>query len=516
MVETVTRPIIRIGSDTRSIEDIVSLASGSARAELAASDDYRQHLNSGVALLEASCEAGHTVYGVNTGFGDSCQTAVPEDQQSSLPVNLFRYHGCGTGEHFSYMEGRAIVACRLVSLAKGYSGVRPILLESMVALLNAGLAPSIPKEGSVGASGDLTPLSYIAAVLSGEREVLVDGKMRAAGEALQDRGLRPIELAPKESLALMNGTSVMAALNCFAFLHARRLARFAATLTAMAVDALEGRLEHFDARIHELKPHLGQVRFAQWVRSDLSRRTTPPSSHRIQDQYSLRCAPHIGGVLLDSLPWMRTFIQTELNSVNDNPIVDPDTGNIYHGGNFYGGHMCYVADCLKNIVANLADMFDRQFQLLCNPSTNRGLPANLVGGATLAMAAHHGFKAMGISTSALAAEALKQTIPASVFSRSTENHNQDKVSMGTIATRECLRIIELTETVAAIHLLGLCQALDLRGIDKCCSRSSRMHAAVRRAVPSHVSDRRMDVDIAAVLDMLRNDQLPLGSLEDLS
>lgn len=507
---------IIISNQPVSIEDIVALATGARHAELDSTSSYGEHVQRGVALLESHCASGATVYGVNTGFGDSCQTNVPADQQADLAVNLFRYHGCGTGSRFSYEEARGIVACRLVSLAKGYSGVRWQVLESLCSLLNAEIAPCIPQEGSVGASGDLTPLSYIAAVISGEREVLVEGTEKPAMEALQARNLMPIRLAPKESLAIMNGTSVMAALVCFGFLRAKRLARLSATLTAMAVDTLQGVKEHFDARLYDLKPHPGQAQFAAWVRSDLAVTTEmPPMQHRVQDRYSLRCAPHIAGVLLDSLPWMRTFIEAEINSVNDNPIVDIDTQRVLHGGNFYGGHICYVADCLKNTLANIADMLDRQLQLLCNPATNHGLPVNLVGTSPPANASHHGFKAMQISTSALAAEALKMSMPASVFSRSTENHNQDKVSMGSIATRECLRTIELTETVAAIHLLALCQAVDLRGVDQCCPKSRAMHNVIRRRVPKHTVDRRMDVDIEAVLGMLRAEELPLDGLEQV-
>jgi histidine ammonia-lyase len=502
-----------IGSNAIKIEDIIALGIGKNKAVLDSSHTYQNHLNQSVALLENLQATGTAIYGVNTGFGDSCQTEVPKDQQVLLPLNLFRYHGCGTGANFTYEEARAMVACRLVSLAKGYSGVRPELLNALITFLNADIAPCIPQEGSVGASGDLTPLSYIAAVLCGEREVFYGGQVHSASDILRAKEIAPMVLAPKESLALMNGTSAMVALNCFAYAHALRLTRLSATLTAMAIDVLEGSKEHFDPRIHELKPHPGQMHFAAWIRNDLSWTEASSSQHRIQERYSLRCAPHIGGVLLDSLPWMRSFIEIEINSVNDNPIVDMTTQRILHGGNFYGGHMCYVADCLKNAVANIADMLDRQLQLLCNPVTNNGLPANLVGSPPHARPSHHGFKAMQISTSALAAEALKQTMPASVFSRSTENHNQDKVSMGTIAARECLRTIELTETIAAIHLLALCQAVDLRGPQACCSKSREMRALVRQSVPQHTEDRRMDHDIAAVLEMLRNEKLPLTEME---
>mgnify|MGYP000075323383 CR=1 FL=1 len=206
-------------------------------------------------------------------------------------------------------------------------------------------------------------------------------------------------------------------------------------------------------RIFAAKPHPGQAAYARWVAEDLG--SIGDHEGRIQDRYSIRCAPHVVGVLLDALPWMIAWTQTELNGANDNPLIDPDSGEALHGGNFYGGHACFVADALKNAVANLADLHDRQLALLCSSHTNNGLPENLVGRQGPDRAAHHGFKAMQISASALTAEALKLTMPASVFSRSTECHNQDKVSMGTIAARDAVRIVELTEQVLAIVLLAV-------------------------------------------------------------
>jgi histidine ammonia-lyase len=219
------------------------------------------------------------------------------------------------------------------------------------------------------------------------------------------------------------------------------------------------------------------------------------------------------GVLLDALPWMRTWLETELNGANDNPLIDPDTGEALHGGNFYGGHACFVADALKNTVANVADLLDRQLALLCSPHTSNGLPENLAGRSGDDRAIHHGFKAMQIAASALAAEALKLCTPASVFSRSTECHNQDKVSMGTIAAREAQRVVELTETLAAIHTLAVCQAIDLRNGGVGPARLRALWSCVRGRVPRVEEDRRQDSDIAAVLELLRADALPIGDID---
>jgi histidine ammonia-lyase len=506
--------VVRFGRDTLGIDTVLALARGEARAVLDEDPEYRRRLAAGARALDQQLRGSNAIYGVSTGFGDSCDTAVPPDLSEVLLKNLVHFHGCGTGARLSENESAAVVAVRLASLSRGYSGVRAQVLEAMCALLNRRVLPCIPAEGSVGASGDLTPLSYVAAVLMGDREAWFGGQVLPAGDALARAQLEPIALGPKESLAIMNGTSVMTALACFSERAAVRLGRSAAALTAMASDVLSGVAGHFDDRIFAQKPHPGQRAVARWIREDLEYdRSQPRAAARLQDRYSVRCAPHVIGVLLDAQPLFRSILEVEINSVNDNPMVDPETGDILSGGNFYGGHVCFVMDALKNAVANLADLLDRQLVLLCTPATSGGLPANLVGVTGPEKVAHFGFKAMQIATSALTAEALKLTVPASIFSRSTENHNQDKVSMGTIAARDALRVVELVETVTAIHLLALCQAADLRGLSNCHRRTRALHVAVRQRVPMNTADRRMDVDIAEVLALHRAGALPYGEID---
>jgi histidine ammonia-lyase len=463
-----------------------------------------------VHLLHEAIERGERIYGVTTGFGDACVNVVPFDDAAALAQNLLRYHGCGTGRLLDVAETRAVIVSRLGSLARGHSAVRPVVLETLIGLLNHGIAPCIPEEGSVGASGDLTPLSYVASVLSGEGDAIVRGVPVKAMNALEGAGLSPLTLEPREALALMNGTSVMSGIAALGFLRSRRLARVSATLTAMAVEALEGDPGQYDDRIFAVKPHPGQRAVARWILDELSPRPERGEDTRLQDRYSLRCAPHVIGVLADVLPVSRQFLEVELNSVNDNPILDLETGDVLRSGNFYGGHVAQAAEMLKTGVANIADLLDRQLALLCNPVTSNGLPRDLVQGDVRGATAHHGFKAMQITASALTAEALKLTMPASVFSRSTESHNQDKVSMGTIAARELRRILELTESVAAIHLLALCQAIDLRGGPRPESRIAKVHAAVRARIPFVSRDRPMDVDIRAVAAALHDDTLPFA------
>lgn len=505
---------VTIGSATVRIEDVLAVAEGGAWIALDDSCEFRESLQRSVDLLDQLIARNAVIYGVTTGFGASCETAVSADLSAQMAANLVRFHGVGTGRFLDPVETAAVMVVRLVSLAQGRSGVRPVLLERICDLLNHRILPQIPAEGSVGASGDLTPLSYIAAALIGEREVSVDGVVMPAAQALAAAKLEPIQLRPKESLALMNGTSVMTGLACLAYERGRRLARWSAALTAMMSDVTNGNRSHFDDRIFLAKPHPGQRCCAEWIANDIEYQSSEAHHNgRIQDRYSIRCAPHVIGVLLDSLPFIHQLIETEINSSNDNPLLDLETGDVLHGGNFYGGHPCMAMDVLKNAVANLADLADRQMALVCNPHTNHGLPADLVARNERDHVSHHGFKAMQITASALAAEALKLTMPASVFSRSTESHNQDKVSMGTIAARDALRVIELTETILAIVTLALCQAVDLREQRNCRMRARAMHQAVRAAIPMVDVDRRQDHDIQQVLSMFRGKQLPIGEID---
>jgi histidine ammonia-lyase len=500
---------LAIGRARLSVADVLDLAHGRVLPALDGDPAYRSKLADARRVLESALRDGQAVYGVTTGVGASVDNAIPDTLRHVLPKNLLRFHGCGVGPILGEVEAAAVVSVRLNSLARGHSGVSVGLLERLCELLRHRLLPRIPAQGSVGASGDLTPLSYLAALLVGEREVTLRGRARLAADALAEVGLAPLELGPKESLALMNGTSVMTALGCLATARARRLARLGAAVTALASVGTHGNPGHFDPRLFDWKPHPGQQEAASWIRLDLEGAPPAPPA-RLQDRYSLRCAPHALGVLVDAEAFARRTLEIELNGVDDNPLIDPERGDVLHGGNFFGGHVAFVMDALKIALAGAADLFDRQLVLLCSPETSDGLPANLVsGGARGAGVAHHGMKAMQITASALAAEAAKLAMPAGVFSRSTESHNQDKVSLGTIAARDALAMVELAETVAAIGLIAGCQALDLRAPERPPRRLAALHAAVRAEVPMLREDRRQDVDIERVLGLLRAGELPL-------
>lgn len=509
-----TEGIVPFDGSPLSIENIVDLAKRRKRPSLSRSPEFVQRINDGAQTVADVLARDGVIYGVTTGYGDSCEVGIDNALVDQLPVNLSRFHGCGLGDFFSAEETRAILAVRLNSLCQGYSGVSFQLLEYLAWLLNNDVLPLIPEEGSVGASGDLTPLSYIAGALIGERQVRVAGKVKSSDTVFAQFGIAPYVLKPKEALALMNGTAVMTALACINWFQADYATRLASRITSMAVSAGQGNPHHFEYDLFKVKPHCGQQQVAEWLWGDLQPSTASPRQTRVQDRYSLRCAPHIIGSVVDVLPFLKTTIENELNSANDNPIVDPDTGRILHGGHFYGGHIAMAMDTLKTQLANIADLHDRQIALLLDPKTNHGLPPNLTAATKTKQPLHHGFKAVLIGTSAWAAEALKQTMPASVFSRSTECHNQDKVSMGTIAARDCRRVLQLTQQVLAAGLLVTSHGVSLRaqcGVNCLAEDAAEMAQQLCSHHPLLQHDRALDDELRRLIEQIEQQHWKLYS-----
>ncbi|PRH83226.1 HAL/PAL/TAL family ammonia-lyase [Arenimonas caeni] len=505
---TTPRRHLPVDGSALSIEDVAEVARGLACPRLSDDPAFAARINRGAEFVDRLIAEDGAVYGVSTGYGDSCTVVIPPALVAELPHRLYTYHGVGLGRFLDPGETRAVLLARLASLSQGMSGVSLGLLRQLQALLEHDILPLIPAEGSVGASGDLTPLSYVAAVLCGEREAWHQGRVRPAAEALADCGLRPLVLRPKEGLALMNGTAVMTALACLAWQRADYLGRLATRITAFNVLASDGNAHHFDQALFAVKPHPGQQRVAARLRGDLASDRPPRNELRLQDRYSLRCAPHVIGVLEDALPFLRGLVENELNSANDNPIIDAGQEMVLHGGHFYGGHVAFAMDSLKNAVANLADLLDRQMALLVDARYNHGLPANLSGARGERAALNHGLKALQISASAWTAEALKLTMPASVFSRSTECHNQDKVSMGTIAARDCLRVLELSEQVAAALLVTARQGVALRrsleGTARLSAAPEAMLADLSARIPLIEEDRALDGELRQLVQAIRD------------
>ncbi|SCF77108.1 aromatic amino acid ammonia-lyase [Streptomyces sp. MnatMP-M17] len=466
------------------------------------------------------------IYGVTTGFGDSVTNQISPERAAHLQRNLIRYHLNGVGPDAEADVIRATLLIRANALARGNSGIRPLVIERLLQHLAADILPRVPERGSLGASGDLVPLCYVASVLLGEGDAYFGKKIVPASEAQREMGILPTVLEAKEGLALINGTSFTTAFAVLAAHDAASIAQAAEIVTAFIGEALLGNASHYADFVHEAKPHPGQLASAAELRrmtADSGLSTTYEEilgatdplqddhrelEQRIQEHYSLRCAPHVIGVLRDTLTWVGQWLTTEVNASTDNPLFSVDEERVHHGGNFYAGHVAQAMDSLKVATAGVADLLDRQLALVVDPKFNAGLPANLVPPSLSAEAGlHHGFKGMQIAASAVTAEALKTAAPASVFSRSTEAHNQDKVSMGTIAARDARTVNELTGQVAAIALLAGAQAIDLRGRENAAPSVRRIHELIRSRVPFTDGDRRMEADIATVRELILDGSL---------
>jgi phenylalanine ammonia-lyase len=520
-------PPVRLDGHSLALDDVAAVARGDAGAVLSDARDVRAAIAASRDLRDELVESGAPVYGVTTGFGDSVFRQIAPEKAAALQAHVVENLGNGTGPTASVATARAVVLIRANTLARGHSGVRVELVERLLELLEHRITPIIPEEGSVGASGDLVPLSYVAATVCGTRTVDDDGVVRPAAEALADARLDPLVLEPKEALALVNGTAFMTGIAALAAVDARRIALVADVCTALAVEVLRGISGPFTPFVHEVaKPHPGQMRSARNVRrllegSRLARRYDDVvivagamgDGYReldvpIQDKYSLRCAPHFVGVLWDTLEWVERWLEIEINSTNDNPMFDVGARRAVSGGNFSGGHVGLAMDALRTAVASVADLLDRQMELVVDEKFNAGLTPNLIPVRDIddALAGlDHGFKGMQLACSSLTAEALSRCMPLTAFSRSTECHNQDKVSMGATAARATRDVVELTEKVAAIHLVALCQAADLRGPENL-GRTRSVYEAVREIVPFRDVDRAMADDIARVVDLLRSNR----------
>lgn len=511
-----------------SLADVARVGSGLSGYSFDLSKDARIRMAASVSMRDRLVASRVPIYGTTTGFGDSSGRQIGPEKTAELQRNLLRFFRVGTGAMAPCDVVRATMVIRANCAARGNSGIRedPIIL--MLELLERDILPLIPERGSVGASGDLAPLSYLAAVLTGEGMVHHQGAELSAADALTGNGLQPVELQAKEGLALINGTSFMAGYTAMAFAEASELVWAAELCTAFITELRHSPREQFAAFPHVHKPHPGQLASAANIfellagssltvkYSDLATASMSEGhaylelQRRIQDPYSIRCAPHVIGVLRDTMTWVEQWLTHEINSSNDNPLFDVETDLVHNSGNFYGGHVAHAAQALTSAVASVADLLDRQLALLVDDKFNLGLTPNLIARVDPDdpnAGVHHGFKGAQITASALTAEALHLTLPASSFSRSTEAHNQDKVSMGTIAARHARMTTELATEVAAIHLLALCQAADLVGASQLGTATSRVYEYIRNKFLPVDQDRPMDAEVRLIASAVRSGAL---------
>lgn len=453
-------------------------------------------------VIEGILARGDTVYGVNTGFGHLARVRIDNDDLVALQRNLIRSHASGVGVLLDVATTRAVMVLRANVLAAGHSGVRPEVADRLVTLLNLGIHPAIPAQGSVGASGDLAPLAHLALLLIGEGEVLHGGGTRPSADALRDAGLDPIELAAKEGLALINGTQLMTGLGALVLLRAERLARLADAAAALTLEARFGSHHPFDARLHALRPHRGQVRVAASMRRLLRGGTIHPNHagcDRVQDAYSLRCVPQVHGASRDVLAHVRDVLEREVNAVTDNPTVFPDGEDVISGGNFHGQPIAMALDYLGLAVAELASISERRIEQLVNPRLSE-LPAFLVRNGGL----HSGFMIPQVVAASLVSENKVLAHPASVDSIPTSANQEDHVSMGPIAARKAQQILENAEQVLAIELLCAAQAADLRLPLLPADGARALRDAVRRRVAFLEEDREIHRDIRVMVAAVRD------------
>ncbi|MBC8067517.1 MAG: histidine ammonia-lyase [Deltaproteobacteria bacterium] len=460
------------------------------------------------ARLEARLAGGATIYGVNTGFGALSDTPIAGGDQGTLQLNLLRSHAMGVGAPLPIDAVRAILALRAHALALGASGVRPELLDQLVALLTRGVTPVVPSQGSVGASGDLAPLAHVALLVIGEGEAWVGGRRLPGAAALAEVGLAPLALAAKEGLALINGTQVTAGIGALALMDAAELVLAADILGALSLDANLGTLDAFDPRIHAGKPHPGQQRSATIVR-ELVHGSTLNHSHagcgQVQDAYALRCIPQVHGAARGALRYVAATVGIELNSMTDNPLVlsgGDDGFEVLSGGNFHAGSIATAIDHMTASLTTLATISERRSDRFMGDHTSRGLPAFLAVSPGL----DSGFMLAHVTAAALASECKSMSFPASVDTIPTSAGKEDHVSMGPIAARKLAAVVANLARVLAIEAVIAARALDLRE-HPTSVRLQAVHAAIRRHVAPLTADRSHSAEIEALAEAIVRGEL---------
>ncbi|UYL09617.1 aromatic amino acid ammonia-lyase [Bdellovibrio sp. SKB1291214] len=478
--------------------------------EVSVDENLQKKIEYSFKSLKSWIDKGTPIYGVTTGFGDNATSYVEPDHADQLQKNLINYLSCGQGRTIPTEASRAMFLVRLNSLAQGVSAVSPELIARMCLLLENDILPVVPCEGSLGASGDLVPLAYLGQTVQGLGEVFYKGEKKSAADVLKKLNITPYKLKPKEGLAIVNGTSTMAGM----VLYNLKLTDFVVELCEVAAAwqclLLGGRKEAFGAFINEVaKTNPGQGESAKNIRVLLDAENYNPArgqevsvvknktSEFVQDPYSMRCVPQILGPIRENLKHSWSSLEHEINSVTDNPVVNFE-GGLEMGGNFYGGYLCQAMDFVKINLAHIADLADRQLLMLVSEKFNRGLPANLIDIKSIPQGEqhmHHGLKGLHQTVGAITSEVIQRSIPSGIFSRSSESHNQDKVSLGMSASMTCLDMLEGVYKILAMQLVCLAQALDLKDVQLQGEQSQKVYHMVRSQVAFVNYDRSLGQEI---------------------
>ena len=485
------------------LEDVINVAENFFVLEL--SEEVKESIQKSRAVVDRYVDEERIVYGITTGFGKFSDVFIPKEDTALLQKNLIISHSCGVGKPLSEKVVRAIMILRVNALSKGFSGVRLQTVEQLVALINRRVHPVIPEKGSLGASGDLAPLSHMVLTMLGLGEAYYEGKRMSSAEALEKVGLEPIELSSKEGLALINGTQTMTALACFAVRDAQMLAKQSEINLALTMEALEGISDAFDPRIHQARGQKGQISTANNLLRIVegSKNITRQGEKRVQDAYALRCSAQVIGASKDAIDFVKQKVEIEINAVTDNPLIFEESDSVISGGNFHGQPIALPMDFLGIAIAELANISERRLERLVNPALSNGLPAFLAPDGGI----NSGFMIVQYSAAALVSENKVLAHPASVDSIPSSANQEDHVSMGTIAARKAYEIADNTKNVLVMELMGACQGIDLRDKKPLGKGSAVAYQAVREHISFVDKDRVMYTDINRYAEILESHEL---------
>ena len=493
-----------------SLEDVLEVAHGRARVRI--SPSVEKKVKRSRSFIEKALDQGEKIYGVTTGFGMLSDQIIDHSQIEDLQKNLIRSHSVGVGPNFDEVTTRAIMVLRANVIAMGYSGVRMEVLKGLVDMINKGVHPLVPEQGSVGASGDLAPLAHLTSVLIGEGEALFKGKVMPGKKAMRMAGIPILTLRAKEGLALVNGTQVMTAVGLLALLRAERLFKVADIVGACTLDALKGSLRAFDLDVQRVRPFPGSLAVSKNFRR-MGRGSEIGKSHqfcsKIQDAYSLRCIPQVHGAVRDALTYVRKILEIEVNSATDNPLVFAEQKKILNCGNFHGEPVAFALDLLGIAVSELGGISERRIEKLINPALS-GLPAFLTAEGGL----HSGLMMVQVSAAALASENKILAHPASVDSIPTSADKEDHVSMGVIAARKGRDIVRNVENILAMELLCATQGLEFLLPLQPGVGVKEAYRVVREKVPPIKGDRRFSEDIKKIQNLIGSGKL-LNRVEEV-
>ena len=521
--------VIITPDETLTLAELIAVARHGAKAEL--HSRTKTIVQKSRADVEQMVSEGRIVYGITTGFGSFFNETINPDQTHDLQRNLIESHACGVGDPLPADVVRAMFLLRIKSLSQGHSGIRLTTLETMLDMLNKGVIPVVPEKGSLGASGDLCPLSHLALPLIGKGEAFYQGELLDGATAMARAGIKPVELEAKEGLALNNGTQCMTAIGALAVHDALNLLETAELAAAFSLEALNGRIDAFDPRIHTLRRQEGQQISAEKMRENTANSTflydmdTDPNSARVQDAYALRCIAQVHGASRDAIKYVENIILREMNAVTDNPLIFGETA--ISGGNFHGQPVALAMDFLAIALAELANISERRLERLVNKNLSNGLTAYLTAEGNGGL--HSGFMIVQYTAAALVSENKILAHPASVDSIPSSNNQEDHVSMGTIAARKAAEILTNTRQVIAMEMLAAAQAIDLRrnGVGRNVpselqtprwgggqelptnlgKATEKVYTKIRAQVPAMMEDRIIAPDIAKVTEMIKQELL---------